>query len=294
MKSLLKWAGGKRWLAPHLGKVYREKYHNCRVVEPFVGGLSVALKLRSKEALLNDINPHLINFYRQVKLGAFELKRQLPNEKEYYYQRREEFNKLIKAGGENSLRSAELFYYLNKHGFNGLCRFNSDGKFNVPFGARTSIEIPKSLQDYIRVFQAWNFSCQDFSNIEIRSGDFLYIDPPYDNTFTKYSKEDFNWDDQTRLAEWFSNHDGPLIISNSWTERVVELYKSLGLKVSEVQAPRSISRDADGRGQVSEVLATRDVNVFVDQGVFHELFNNRACNRVEGPSEAEDVQLETG
>ena len=58
----LKWAGGKRWLVPHLQNIW-QSHHNLRLVEPFCGGLAIALGLQPQKALLNDINSHVINFY---------------------------------------------------------------------------------------------------------------------------------------------------------------------------------------------------------------------------------------
>src|ERR1019366_7220989 len=58
----LKWAGGKRWQVPHLVSLWQSNAHR-RLVEPFCGGLAVTLGLMPDRALLNDINPHLINFY---------------------------------------------------------------------------------------------------------------------------------------------------------------------------------------------------------------------------------------
>src|SRR5579885_2549459 len=64
----LKWAGGKRWQIPHLAPLW--KAHAAkRLVEPFCGGLAITLGLMPERALLNDINPHLINFYRWLKRG---------------------------------------------------------------------------------------------------------------------------------------------------------------------------------------------------------------------------------
>src|SRR5689334_17452383 len=64
----LKWAGGKRWQVPHLSRYWQR--HRCRrLVEPFCGGLAVAITLMPERALLNDINPHVINFYTWVKRG---------------------------------------------------------------------------------------------------------------------------------------------------------------------------------------------------------------------------------
>ena len=64
----LKWAGGKRWQVQHILPFWRAA-DNRRLVEPFAGGLAVTLSLLPRRALLNDVNPHLINFYTWLKRG---------------------------------------------------------------------------------------------------------------------------------------------------------------------------------------------------------------------------------
>ncbi|MEO6667298.1 MAG: DNA adenine methylase, partial [Nitrospiria bacterium] len=64
----LKWAGGKRWLLPVLARLWGGHEHR-RLAEPFMGGLGVALGLGPMRALLNDSNPHVVNFYRQLRSG---------------------------------------------------------------------------------------------------------------------------------------------------------------------------------------------------------------------------------
>lgn len=64
----LNWAGGKRWLVPHLAELWTAHQHR-RLVEPFCGGLAVALSVRPVRALLNDINPHVVHFYLWLKRG---------------------------------------------------------------------------------------------------------------------------------------------------------------------------------------------------------------------------------
>src|SRR5205085_7297299 len=121
LKPPLKWAGGKRWLVAHLKPIW-EANAQRRYVEPFCGGLAVVLGLQPKRALLNDINPHLINFYRQVRNGlAMDIA--MRNDEKSFYGHRERFNNLIGNGGTQSAESAQLFYYLNRTCFNGLCRF---------------------------------------------------------------------------------------------------------------------------------------------------------------------------
>ena len=125
----LKWAGGKRWQVRHLIDVWRAESHR-RLVEPFCGALAVTLGLLPDRALLNDINPHLINFYRWLKQGLV-ITLSMTNAKTRYYTHRKRFNKLLAAGQGDTVEATSLFYYLNRTGYNGLCRFNSSGGFNV-------------------------------------------------------------------------------------------------------------------------------------------------------------------
>ena len=62
----LKWAGGKRWQIPYLRPLWAA-HASRRLVEPFCGGLAVTMGLLPEHALINDINPHVINFYRWLK-----------------------------------------------------------------------------------------------------------------------------------------------------------------------------------------------------------------------------------
>ncbi len=150
----LKWAGGKRWLLPRLRKIWQQ-HAEKRLIEPFCGGLAVTLGLRPKEAILNDINAHAVNFYRWLQNGL-TVDIEMKNERDLYYCQRDKFNELIEHGQENSQEAAILFYYLNRTGYNGLCRFNKKGKFNVPFGRYASINYIDDFSEYIQVMKDWH------------------------------------------------------------------------------------------------------------------------------------------
>jgi DNA adenine methylase len=254
LRPPLKWAGGKRWQLPYLAPLWRG-HSDRRLVEPFCGGLAVALGLRPRRALLNDVNPHLVNFYRWVRRGW---KPTLPmeNESELFYAHREAFNALLAAGKGNNRRAAELFYYLNRTGYNGLCRFNASGEFNVPFGRYAKINYARELEVHRETFRGWDFSCVDIEKVKLERGDFIYADPPYDVPFTQYSRGGFSWDDQERTAELLARHKGPVVLSNQATDRVVKLYASLGFHTKILDAPRRISCTGD-RKPAREVLATK-------------------------------------
>ncbi len=254
LKPLLKWAGGKRWLVPELLGLWRA-HRRRRLVEPMCGGLAVVLGLMPERALLNDVNPHLINFYRWVKAGlAFTLP--MENSADRYYEYRRRFNELIRTGDAGTSEAAQLFYYLNRTGYNGLCRFNRRGEFNVPFGRYKRINYGPDLTPYQRAFAGWEFRAGDFADVPLEPGDFVYADPPYDVEFTQYAQGGFSWDDQVRLAEWLARHPGPVVLSNQATERIIALYERLGFHLKFVDAPRMISCNGD-RTRAREVLAVR-------------------------------------
>lgn len=256
VKPPLKWAGGKRWQLPHLEPLW-EAQQDRRLVEPFCGGLAVTTGLMPTRALLNDINPHVINFYNWLKRGL-SIPFEMANDETHYYRARVRFNDLLKNGKAKSAEAAGLFYYLNRTGYNGLCRFNSKGGFNVPFGTYTSINYKKEFAEYQSVFANWIFTNSDFEKLPIDDRDFIYADPPYDVEFTHYSKGGFDWDEQERAAEWLSKHKGPVILSNQATPRIVKLYRSLKFSCHFLNAPRRISCTGD-RTPAPEVLAIRNL-----------------------------------
>jgi DNA adenine methylase len=252
----LKWAGGKRWLAPQLLPIWQE--HACRrLVEPFCGGLAVTLSLRPERAPLNDVNPHLIHFYGWLKRGL-RIQLAMENDEELFYRHRDRFNELLRSGQAEAEETAGLFYFLNRTGFNGLCRFNRKGEFNVPFGSYRTIPYLRDFTPYQAGFETWEFTAGDFEKMPIAPGDFIYADPPYDVEFTQYSKEAFGWEEQVRTARWLARHPGPVVLSNQATERILALYRDCGFELRLVDAPRRISCTGD-RSPAKEVLATRNL-----------------------------------
>lgn len=256
LRPPLKWAGGKRWLLPHLRPLWASHCHR-RLVEPLCGGLAVALGFLPERALINDINPHLINFYRWLQRGL-RTDLEMRNDATLFYAHRERFNNLIRSEQAMSAEAAALFYYLNRTGFNGLCRFNRRGEFNVPFGSYRRIRYTSDFSPYRDVFAGWELASGPNEALRLDPDDFIYADPPYDVPFTNYAKEGFSWDDQVRLATWLARHPGPVVLSNQETARTRELYNDLGFEIIDLQAPRRISRTGD-RTPAAEVLALRNI-----------------------------------
>ena len=219
--------------------------------------MAVTIGLMPRRALLNDINQHLINFYDWLKRGL-TITLTMENDAGRYYEARVRFNELLASGQSHTSEAAALFYYLNRTGYNGLCRFNSRGLFNVPFGRYTSINYRATFPECRQAFADWTFTNVDFESIPLDKKDFIYADPPYDVQFTRYSKDGFDWSEQERAAEWLAKHKGPVVLSNQATPRIVKLYRSLKFTLKFVSAPRRISCTGD-RTPAPEVLALRNI-----------------------------------
>lgn len=256
LRPPLKWAGGKRWQVPHLRTLWATHTHR-RLVEPFAGGLAVSLGLMPDRALLNDANPHVINFYRWLQRGL-RIDLAMLNEEGAFYRHRDRFNALLIAGKAETAEAAGLFYYLNRTGYNGLCRFNSRGGFNVPFGRYATIGYVTDFSAYREVFAGWSFTAGDVQDVPLERADFVYADPPYDVEFTHYAKGGFSWADQERTAVWLAKHRGPVVLVNQATDRVETLYRRLGYRVDFLEAPRRISCTGD-RTPAREIIGTRNL-----------------------------------
>ncbi len=132
IKSPIKWVGGKRKEIKYLEK-YIPKFNTY--IEPFVGGGALYWHLNPKVAVINDINPYLINFYEVLKNDYNKLIIGLQK----YINSKDEFDKTVKILNNKEYKSnlelAEIFYYLNKTCFSGKWRVNSKGQFNNTFGS---------------------------------------------------------------------------------------------------------------------------------------------------------------
>jgi DNA adenine methylase len=272
MKPLIKWAGGKRHIASTIEAHLPPDWDKGTYFEPFIGGAALYLYLQPQRASLSDVNARLVAFYNNVKEdkdGLLGQTRKLvkefdgaePSEKLPVYLRfRERFN----AGKPEKLATSALFFVLNKLCFNGLYRENSKGSFNVPFGKKESFpELDEDLfSQASTVFQKAKISVSDFESAlkSAKSGDFVYLDPPYvpvdeTSSFTSYSSAGFGLDSQERLARVMAElaqKGVRVMLSNSSTPLTRKIYK--GFRFVEIQAPRMVSAKASGRGQIAELL----------------------------------------
>ena len=79
----IKYPGGKRFLVARI-KILWANSQSKRLVEPFSGGMAISLGIAPKKARINDLNPHVINFYQQIQNG-FEIDALMRNNEKFYY-----------------------------------------------------------------------------------------------------------------------------------------------------------------------------------------------------------------
>ncbi len=263
-RAFLKWAGGKYGLVED---IQRHLPAAKKLVEPFVGAGSIFLNTDYEHYLLADINPDLINLYNLLKEHPeqyiTEAKRWFVaenNRKEVYLDVRLQFNRT-----EDTFYRSLAFLYMNRFGFNGLCRYNKKGGFNVPFGSYKKPYFPEQeLEFFAEKAKKATFVCESYPETfkRARKGCVVYCDPPYaplstTANFTSYAGNGFSLDDQAALAdvaERLAKERGiPVLISNHDTTLTRRLYH--GAELNVVKVKRTISRNGAERNKVDELLA---------------------------------------
>jgi DNA adenine methylase len=220
------------------------------------------------EYLLADSNPDLINLYQQLVDDSSDFIQYCKtlfiaanNTEKKYYELREEFN-----NSKDKRRKSALFLYLNKHCYNGLCRYNKKGKFNTPFGLYKTPRLPiKEMQSFIAASGNTTFMHASFTETMqlARKGDVVYCDPPYAPLsktayFTDYYPGGFGWNDQLLLAstaQRLATRGIQVVISNHRTREICDLYKNAGARITSFKVQRHISCDGNNRQKADEILA---------------------------------------
>lgn len=264
---VLKWVGGKRQLLSAITPLLPEELGTY--YEPFIGGGALLFHLQPKTAVINDINPELINLYQVIKTDVDSLITALHahqnNADHYYSVRAWDRDKSFYASLSDVEKAARIIY-LNKTCFNGLYRVNSAGEFNSPFGKYSNPNIVNADTLYA-VNQYFNqadvmISCGSYLDAleTAGSGDFVYLDPPYaplspTANFTAYAKDGFTREDQIALREYcdlLSRRGVHFMMSNSATDLILEQYADYD--ITFVKAKRAINSKAAKRGAVDEVI----------------------------------------
>lgn len=270
VKTPLKWVGSKARLMPQLRHHLPE---GKRLVEPFAGSCAVMMNTDYDEYLIADVNPDLVNLYKVMANQTEAFLKELEilfsagslgdteSQAVFYYAVRDAFNMAGKASVSESVEAAARFVYLNRHGFNGLCRYNRHGMFNVPFGKYKKPYFPsEEVRAFAEKAKRATFISAHYSETldMVRDGDVVYCDPPYlteSGNFTSYTEGGFSHLDQGRLARKLrrlARKGLQVVASNADLEMVHYLYA--GFEAVRINAPRSVGAAAASQKVAAELI----------------------------------------
>ena len=275
-RPFLKWAGGKRALAPEIGAVVGSRHG--RYFEPFVGaGAIVFSGPQASGYVIGDLNSELVNTYRAIRENPHAVANALESleqSEDNYYRVRAWDREASFPGGRTSEELAARMIYLNRLCFNGLYRVNSRNQFNVPYGQRV-FSVAREVRNLMEVSRFLNGECCDLSapvqirqgsyrdtSSDARAGDLVYFDPPYapisSDSFVGYQPDGFSSQQQIELRDFaleLSGQGARCVISNSNAEQIWDLYGSRSdFHIREVLAPRRVGANASSRTSITELL----------------------------------------
>ncbi|KFM15223.1 Modification methylase MjaIII protein [Marine Group I thaumarchaeote SCGC RSA3] len=270
-KPFVKWAGGKRQLIPILNENLPKTFGTY--YEPFIGGgallFHILTERNGQKCSISDLNSDLVLAYTTIRNRIDELISSLKNHernyrkdsKSYYYSVRE-------SNPRSEIEKTSRLLFLNRTCFNGLYRVNSKGKFNVPLGRYTNPNIvnEENLRSVSAILQSSKVSikCRDFEAVlrDAKRGDLVYFDPPYQPVsdtanFTSYTSKDFTDKDLERLADLCNKLDSKgckVLLSNSDSKQVTDMFSAKSWKTDKIQANRSINSNSKKRTGHFELL----------------------------------------
>ena len=270
-KPFVKWAGGKRQLLPILSTNLPNNFSTYH--EPFLGGgallFHILVTRNEQKCIISDLNSTLITAYTTIRDKINDLISSLKNHEGEYQKNSISYYYTVRESNPRSdVEKTSRLIFLNRTCFNGLYRVNSKGKFNVPLGKYSNPNIvnEENLRtvSYMLKQSQLSIKCQDFSSVfhDAKKGDFVYFDPPYQPVsstanFTSYTNKDFTTDDLCRLAELcvkLNSKGCNVMVSNSDSREVIDLFSEKPWKITKIQAKRAINSDSKKRTGHFELL----------------------------------------
>ncbi len=270
-KPFVKWAGGKRQLIPIINKNLPKTFGTY--YEPFIGGgallFHILTERNAQKCSISDLNSDLVLTYTTIRGRIDDLISSLKDhEKNYRKDSKSYYYSIRESSPRSEIEKTSRLLFLNRTCFNGLYRVNSKGKFNVPLGRYSNPNIvnEENLRSVSALLQANRVSikCRDFEAVlqDAKKGDLVYFDPPYQPVsdtanFTCYTNKDFTDSDLRRLADLCNKLDSKgcrVLLSNSDSKKVSEMFSGRSWKVKKIQANRSINSDSKKRTGHFELL----------------------------------------
>lgn len=251
MNPMIKYRGGKSKEISHFVQHMPSEFE--RYIEPFLGGGALYFYLQPQRAIINDINTRLCDFYKEVRDNYQQVRVQLDqlqelyeeNQKRYetlknqnpekriensnetlYYMMRDAFNHRIST----EYLDAVIYFFINKTAYSGMIRYNANGDYNVPFGRYKNFNTKLITNEHHELLQRTEIFNTDYSDIfnMASSGDFIFLDPPYDCIFSDYGNQNyrngFGEDEHRRLANDYRNLPCKALLVIGKTQLTEELY----------------------------------------------------------------------
>lgn len=270
-KPFVKWAGGKRQLIPILNENLPKTFGTY--YEPFLGGgallFHILTERKNQKCSISDLNSDLVLTYTIIRNRIDELISSLKNhERNYQKDSKTYYYSIRESNPRTEIEKTSRLLFLNRTCFNGLYRVNSKGKFNVPLGSYTNPNIvnEENLRSVGAILQSSKIriKCRDFESVlrDAKKGDLVYFDPPYQPAsqtanFTSYTNKNFTYEDLNRLAKLCIKLDSKgckVLLSNSDSKKVADIFSEKSWKINRVQANRSINSNSKKRTGHFELL----------------------------------------
>ena len=250
MNPVLKYRGGKSREIPRFLRYIPDDFD--RYIEPFFGGGAVYFYLEPKHAIINDVNERLISFYLQLRDKYPQMRIQLDKIQKIYEANQAAYKKLKSQFLDERVQNANedlyykmrdlfnhpngeyldgvIYFFINKTAYSGMIRYNSNGKYNVPFGHYPNFNtrlITRQHSQLLQGAQIFNLDYKQIFNMA-KENDFIFLDPPYDCVFNDYGNIDmmngFDETEHRRLAADFKNLPCRALMIIGKTPLTMELY----------------------------------------------------------------------
>ena len=252
MKPVIKYQGGKTKELPLIKQLVPKSFD--RIVEPFCGGSAVSLHY-GDNCVLNDINEAVINLYREIGSDNYPIiQKRIDEIKTYqhddlqgvYYKSRDIINN---PDSSSSVEYAIAYICVRQLCFSGMERYNSEGKFNVPFGHYKKMSCNLSPEHHHFFSKKAIVSIADAINVigVCAENDFIFLDPPYLDRLG-YTTGDGGDELHTRLVDAIKKTSAKWLLIHSDCEFYREELKDYYIFTKDFKYKQNFGKGKDHSG----------------------------------------------
>ena len=168
----------------------------------------------------------------------------------------------------NNVEKTVIFYFIRNYAYSGMFRYNNNGEFNVPYGgiAYNKNSFKRKIDNFksehlIKKLKNTEIGDTDFhifmNKWSLKRKDFIFLDPPYDTDFSTYNKNEFEKNDQKRLADYLiKERKAKWMIVIKYTEYIHNLYNKKRLYITSFDKTYQVSFMNRNNKNVEHLLIT--------------------------------------